>query len=140
MSAAVASSPNLPDNALHKRKRSVFVFLLSFPPFTHLNRSGSPDEDLPPSSRRRSYSPLSKAPIELPKVTDVDPVRRAERERQLAARAIAKELEDADKPARDPHADARAEFAKLVGSRSGGVYMPPARLRALQAAAASDKS
>ncbi|KAJ7190234.1 MIF4G-domain-containing protein [Mycena pura] len=123
MSAAVASSPNLPDNALHKRKRS-----------------GSPDEDLPPSSRRRSYSPLSKAPIELPKVTDVDPVRRAERERQLAARAIAKELEDADKPARDPHADARAEFAKLVGSRSGGVYMPPARLRAMQAAAASDKS
>jgi pre-mRNA-splicing factor CWC22 len=36
--------------------------------------------------------------------------------------------------------DAQAEFAKLIGSRSGGVYIPPARLRALQQAAASDKS
>ncbi|KZO95112.1 MIF4G-domain-containing protein [Calocera viscosa TUFC12733] len=36
--------------------------------------------------------------------------------------------------------DAQAEFQKLIGSRSGGVYMPPARLRALQAAAAQDKS
>ena len=34
--------------------------------------------------------------------------------------------------------DAQAEFAKLVGSRSRGVYMPPACLRALQQAAASD--
>ena len=33
-----------------------------------------------------------------------------------------------------------AKFAKLIGSRSGGVYMPPARLCALQAAASSDKS
>ena len=33
-----------------------------------------------------------------------------------------------------------AKFAKIIGSRSGGVYMPPARLRALQAAASSDKS
>ncbi|KAJ7067785.1 armadillo-type protein [Mycena amicta] len=99
MSVAVMSSPELPDSALHKRKRS-----------------GSPDDELPPASRRRSNSPRL-----LPKVTDVDPIRRAERERQLAV-------------------DAKAEFAKLVGSRSGGVYMPPARLRALQAAAASDKS
>lgn len=35
---------------------------------------------------------------------------------------------------------AQAEFAKLVGSRSGGVYMPPARLRALQEAASGDKA
>ncbi|KAF8432462.1 MIF4G-domain-containing protein [Boletus edulis BED1] len=37
-------------------------------------------------------------------------------------------------------AEKQAEFAKLSGSRSGGVYIPPARLRALQAAASSDKS
>ncbi|KAJ7149061.1 MIF4G-domain-containing protein, partial [Mycena crocata] len=49
------------------------------------------------------------------------------------------ELEKTDKP-KDSQADAQAEFAKLVGSRSGGVYMPPARLRALQAAASSDKT
>ncbi|KAJ6514583.1 MIF4G-domain-containing protein [Mycena vulgaris] len=119
MSTAVMSSPNLPDGVLHKRKRS-----------------GSPDEELPPSSRRRSHSPPSKVHV---KVIDVDPVRRVERERQLAARVAAMELEKSDKP-KDPQADAQAEFAKLVGSRSGGVYMPPARLRALQAAASSDKS
>jgi pre-mRNA-splicing factor CWC22 len=36
--------------------------------------------------------------------------------------------------------DTMAEFVKLTSSRSGGVYMPPARLRALQAAAAHDRS
>lgn len=34
---------------------------------------------------------------------------------------------------------AKAEFAKLLGSRSGGAYIPPARLRAMQAEAAKDK-
>ncbi|KZT24038.1 MIF4G-domain-containing protein [Neolentinus lepideus HHB14362 ss-1] len=37
--------------------------------------------------------------------------------------------------------DAQAEFNKLLGgSRAGGAYIPPARLRAMQAAAATDKS
>lgn len=36
--------------------------------------------------------------------------------------------------------DAQAEFAKLLSSKSGGVYVPPARLRALQAAASEDKA
>ena len=35
---------------------------------------------------------------------------------------------------------AKAEFAKLLGSRSGGAYIPPAKLRAMQAEAAKDKS
>ena len=34
----------------------------------------------------------------------------------------------------------RAEFAKLLNTRSGGVYIPPARLRAMQEAAAADKT
>ena len=52
------------------------------------------------------------------------------------------ELEKIEKPKdeKEKEFDAKAEFAKLVGSRSGGVYMPPARLRALQAAASNDKS
>ncbi|KAG6853646.1 pre-mRNA-splicing factor cwc22 [Blastosporella zonata] len=122
------SSPIPVDGAQHKRKRS---------------RSPSPKNDgAPPTSRRRSYSPPSKEIVERPKVIDVDPQRRAERERQLAARVAAMELEKTDKPKDDKNKvyDAQAEFAKLLGSRSGGVYMPPARLRALQAAAASDKS
>lgn len=80
----------------------------------------------------------------MPKVNDVDPVRRALRERELAARMAAVELEKAAKPKEQGSAqdlaEKQAEFAKLIGSRSGGVYIPPARLRGLQAAAASDKS
>jgi pre-mRNA-splicing factor CWC22 len=98
---------------------------------------------VPPASRRRSDSPPRGPLLDLPRVDDVDPIRRAERERQLAARVAAMELEKSEKPKekeKEKEFDSQAEFAKLVGSRSGGVYMPPARLRALQAAAATDKS
>ncbi|KAH9934950.1 armadillo-type protein [Fomitopsis serialis] len=44
----------------------------------------------------------------------------------------------ADKKA--PELDAKAELAKLTSTKSGGVYMPPARLRALQEAASKDKA
>ncbi|KAG9318234.1 MIF4G-domain-containing protein [Chiua virens] len=112
-------------------------------------RSRSPSADHsdgpPPTTRRRSSSPRPRVHVDLPKLNDVDPVRRALRERELAARMAAVELEKASKP-KEPEsaqdvAEKQADFAKLVGSRSGGVYLPPARLRALQAAAAaSDKS
>ncbi|KAJ3874194.1 hypothetical protein F5051DRAFT_359097 [Lentinula edodes] len=108
-------------------------------------RSGSTssiDGNLPPSSRRRSTSPrISK--VDFAKVNDADPARRAERERQLAARVAAMELEKSNntkEKAPDQEYDAKAEFAKLLSTRSGGVYMPPARLRALQEAAAGDKT
>jgi pre-mRNA-splicing factor CWC22 len=111
------------------------------PAFSTLLRSLSP-ADGPPSSRRRSTSPRGPR-RDNPRVEDVDPVRRAERERQLAARLAASELEslEKEKPRTNDKDkfDAQAEFAKLIGTRSGGVYMPPARLRALQAAAAQDK-
>lgn len=76
---------------------------------------------------------------------DVDPARRAERERQLAARLAEKELEKLEKgkdsSKKESEFDAAAEFAKLTAnSRSGGVYMPPARLRAMQEAASKDKA
>ena len=81
--------------------------------------------------------------LDIPRVEDVDPVRRAERERQLAARMAAVELEKTEEKkggTKEKEFDAMAEFAKLTSSRSGGVYMPPARLRALQAAAGQDRS
>ena len=100
--------------------------------------------------RRRSLSPRSPPPRRLadgPRVDDVDPARKAERERQLAARMAAVELEkvegkkgEAKEKEKEKGFDAMAEFAKLTSSRSGGVYMPPARLRALQAAASQDRS
>jgi pre-mRNA-splicing factor CWC22 len=98
------------------------------------------DDGAPPVSRRRSHSPPSARLVEPIKVNDVDPVRRAERERQLAARIAAMELEKAENPKESKPFDARAEFAKLTNSKSGGVYMPPARLRALQEAASHDKT
>ncbi|KAH8824655.1 hypothetical protein DL96DRAFT_1501554 [Flagelloscypha sp. PMI_526] len=92
-------------------------------------------------SDRGSPSPPPKR-FEGPRVVDVDPARRAERERQLAAREAAAELEKLEKPKEviSTAADNVAEFAKLVGSRSGGVYLPPGRLREMQAQAANDKS
>ncbi|KAJ3518351.1 hypothetical protein NM688_g9450 [Phlebia brevispora] len=41
---------------------------------------------------------------------------------------------------KEPEFDAKAEWAKLTNTKSGGVYMPPARLRAMQAAASKDKA
>ncbi|KAG8703537.1 pre-mRNA-splicing factor cwc22 [Ceratobasidium sp. 394] len=108
------------------------------------SRSRSPTPKRSPSPprarQRRSPSPkLSAHPRdgEAPRVLDADPARRKERERQLALRLAEIEL-DAAPP--KPAFDAQAEFAKLLSSRSGGVYVPPARLRALQAAASEDKS
>lgn len=109
-------------------------------------RSLSPDAtDAPPHNRRRSVSPPPRARlVEVPRVNDVDPIRRVEREKGLAARVAALELEKLEKKDSDkgkgPEFDAKAEFAKLTNSRSGGVYMPPARLRALQEAAGKDKT
>ncbi|ETW85352.1 hypothetical protein HETIRDRAFT_311406, partial [Heterobasidion irregulare TC 32-1] len=56
---------------------------------------------------------------------------------QLEKAGKEKSVEDKEKA---KEFDAQAEFAKLVGSRSGGVYMPPARLRALREAASSDRT
>ena len=54
------------------------------------------------------------------------------------------ELEKAkpkEQDAAQEQAEKQAEFRKLIAnSRSGGVYVPPARLRAMQAAAGSGKS
>ncbi|KAG8732731.1 pre-mRNA-splicing factor cwc22, partial [Ceratobasidium sp. 423] len=99
-------------------------------------RSSSP----PRARQRRSSSPPLSNHVrgpDGPRVQDVDPSRRRERERQLAMRMA--EIELGTGPQK-PEFDAKAEFAKLLNSRSGGVYVPPARLKALQAAAAEDKS
>ncbi|KAI0713585.1 hypothetical protein C8Q76DRAFT_619793 [Earliella scabrosa] len=127
MATAVTMTPTEPHDGMQKRKRS---------------RSPEHSEQ-PPSSRRRSLSPPPARLIDVPKVADVDPARRAERERQLAARIAEKELEKLEKEKdgkKEPEFDAAAEFAKLTSTRSGGVYIPPARLRAMQEAASKDKA
>jgi pre-mRNA-splicing factor CWC22 len=147
MSAAVATHRPPMDVSSQKRKRYVLVSLciliLAISDKLCRSRSRSPDSG-PPSMRRRSLSPPPlRGTLEAPRVDDVDPARRAERERQLAARMAAVELEKAEGKkggTKEKEFDAVAEFAKLTSSRSGGVYMPPARLRALQEAAAQDRT
>lgn len=85
----------------------------------------------PPRPRKRpSRSP---PPVRHygPAIPDVDPQRRRERERQLLERMVEEEsMAPVEKPIFDP----KAEFEKLMDTRAGGTYVPPARLRALQAA------
>jgi len=85
--------------------------------FSSLSRSHLPlgRDRSPPTQKRRSNSPSIGMHVD-------------------------KETPAGSKP-QDPTFDARAEYVKLTaGTRSGGVYMPPARLRALQAEASKDKT
>lgn len=88
----------------------------------------------PPS---RSPSPRRRRPAPTEKTDGADQDREVDdRERQLMARFRSKENEDTRrKPmtAEEKQAAAKAEYEKLLNMRSGGTYIPPARLRALQA-------
>src|SRR5271154_287879 len=84
--------------------------------------------------RKRSESPARSPPRRprlLPPSTlpDVDPERALERERQLQERLAQQDTEKEEKKPFDP----KEEYERLLNARSGGVYVPPARLRALQA-------
>jgi pre-mRNA-splicing factor CWC22 len=70
---------------------------------------------------------------------DIDPFRRRERERQLAERAIEEQTNE-NALVKKSEYDPAAEFAKLVNTRSGGAYIPPSRLRAMQKDAEKDKT
>ncbi|MCJ1234925.1 pre-mRNA-splicing factor cwc22 [Varicellaria rhodocarpa] len=88
-----------------------------------------------PSPRRRRSPP--RGPVRNgPGLPDVDPHRAVERERQLAERLRQRDQEPTEsKPLTEEQkqAAAKAEYEKLLNLRSGGTYIPPARLRALQA-------
>ncbi|KAL8799021.1 MAG: hypothetical protein Q9182_006200 [Xanthomendoza sp. 2 TL-2023] len=98
----------------------------------------------PPS---RSPSPLRRpSPPRNPEPStrifkDVDPQRAVERERQLAER-LRKQAPEPMKPPteEEKQAAAKTEYERLLNSRSGGTYIPPARLRALQAQITDKKS
>ena len=97
----------------------------------------------PPVSVLPQKRPLSRSPSPVRRVRevgdvalqDVNPNRQDERHRQLAERLRQKEEHAAAKPKteEEKQASARAEYQKLLSMRSGGTYIPPARLRALQA-------
>ena len=108
---------------------------------TNGKRKRSPPSG-PPSPRRRR-SPAHGSFRSGPGFPDVDPQRAMERERQLAERLRQKEEEAVSKKPlteEEKQAAAKAEYEKLLNMRSGGTYIPPARLRALQAQITDKKS
>lgn len=123
----------------------------AYPDYPPINRKRSPPSRSPSPVRRRSppqrslpqRSPPRAQPRSGPALQDVDPLRAVERERQLAERlrqrgndaAAAKPQTEEEK-----QAAAKAEYEKLLNMRSGGIYIPPARLRALQAQITDKKS
>lgn len=123
----------------------------AYPDYPPINRKRSPPSRSPSPIRRHSpprrslpqRSPPRVQTRSGPALQDVDPQRAIERERQLTERlrlrdndaATAKPLTEEEK-----QAAAKAEYEKLLNMRSGGTYIPPARLRALQAQITDKKS
>jgi pre-mRNA-splicing factor CWC22 len=110
-------------------------------PPTLRTRSVDPDtnnDPLPPRdpSRSRSRSPLPLRSGPLPR--DVDRQRALERQRQAEVRRREEVQQDKPLSAAEKQAAAKAEYARLLTMRSGGTYVPPARLRALQAEIGND--
>ncbi|KAI4200283.1 MAG: hypothetical protein LQ350_004031 [Teloschistes chrysophthalmus] len=111
----------------------------TYPTFSNLGRKRSPPSRSPSPVRRRS--PPRNFDRSAQTFKDVDPQRAMERERQLAERLRKQEPEPIKPPTEEEkQAAAKAEYEKLLNSRSGGTYIPPARLRALQAQITDKKS
>uniref|UniRef100_A0A093UR14 Pre-mRNA-splicing factor CWC22 n=1 Tax=Talaromyces marneffei PM1 TaxID=1077442 RepID=A0A093UR14_TALMA len=107
---------------------------VSYSPQPSSVRKRSPPSRSPSPNRRRS--PPGGRPRDTMDLPYVDSDRAKERERHLAERLQQRETRDAPrKPMTDEEkqAAAKAEYDKLLNMRSGGTYIPPARLRALQA-------
>jgi pre-mRNA-splicing factor CWC22 len=133
---------NLKPSSATKRKRSPDS--ASPPPRRHPS---------PPRHRQRSHSPgpaadrssfRSKKQHEStgPQLWDVDRERAVERQRQLEFRQRKEKDEEPSKPvtAEEKQAAAKKEYEALLNKRSGGVYIPPARLRELQSQITDQKS
>jgi pre-mRNA-splicing factor CWC22 len=106
----------------------------SYRPSPSVKRKRSPHSRSPSPRRRRSppRGPALGGRI----LPDVDPQRAMERERQLAKRLKEQEAGGSDTKVlteEQKQAAAKVEYEKLLNMRSGGTYIPPARLRALQA-------
>lgn len=85
-----------------------------------------------PSPRRYHSPPRGRSRTISPDRRDDDRARDRDRQRDLEFRA---RVPSPPKPATEEQkqAAAKAEYEKLLNMRSGGTYIPPARLRALQA-------
>ncbi|OOQ85907.1 Pre-mRNA-splicing factor cwc22 [Penicillium brasilianum] len=105
----------------------------SFSPTAGARKRSPPSRSPSPNRRRSPPGDSHRDDAEVPRM---DEQRAIERERQLAERVRQhEEQEAARKPMteEEKQAAAKAEYEKLLNMRSGGTYIPPARLRALQA-------
>ena len=116
----------------------------SYPTYPLINRKRSPPSRSPSPPRRRS-PPVRSLPLRSPPQTqtssgpglhDAGPKRPAEPVSRFTERPRRRNSDGP--PAKPPteeekQAAAKAEYEKLLYMRSGGTYIPPARLRALQA-------
>ncbi|OAV92002.1 hypothetical protein PTTG_27795 [Puccinia triticina 1-1 BBBD Race 1] len=109
-----------------KRKRSISPTDGNVPPLHRKRRSASPAER-PADEEKRE--PFERIQVDVPRIHDSDPARRREREEQLRIRLAEQELAGIVKPKPDP----KLEMQKMAATRGGGAYIPPARLRAMQA-------
>ncbi|KDE08002.1 hypothetical protein MVLG_01705 [Microbotryum lychnidis-dioicae p1A1 Lamole] len=116
------ASPQEPVDVPAKRKRT--------------DASRSPP---PPSHRRRQRDASPPAldalasTIEMPFIHDRDPVRRRERERQMALDLADAELKRATEHAVVNRVDPVQEMKQMASTKGGGAYIPPHRLRAMLA-------
>ncbi|KAH8700666.1 hypothetical protein BGW36DRAFT_357320 [Talaromyces proteolyticus] len=107
----------------------------SYSPQPSSVRKRSPPSRSPSPHRRRSPPGAGSRDLR-DDVPRLDADRALEREQQLTERLRQQEKKDAPrKPLteEEKQASAKAEYEKLLNMRSGGTYIPPARLRALQA-------
>jgi pre-mRNA-splicing factor CWC22 len=95
-----------------------------------------PDASAPPRKRSLSRSPSPVRRVRDFPLQDVNPNRADERRRQFTDRSIPNGVAatpSKPKTEEEKQAIAKAEYEKLLNVRSGGTYIPPAKLRALQA-------
>ncbi|KAI9619979.1 hypothetical protein H4Q26_013961 [Puccinia striiformis f. sp. tritici PST-130] len=117
-----------------KRKRSISPTNDSDPPVQRKRRSASPEGErrhIPgqDEEKKRVAPSDERLQVDIPRIHDNDPARRREREEQLRIRLAEQELAGIVKPKPDP----KLEMQKMAATRGGGAYIPPARLRAMQA-------
>ncbi|OAX84677.1 pre-mRNA-splicing factor cwc22 [Emergomyces africanus] len=103
----------------------------SYSPLPLGSRKRSPPSRSPSPDRRRS--PPNGTSREGPDLSRGEPDRYMEREQQLAERFRKREAPAKALTEEEKQAAAKAEYEKLLNMRSGGTYIPPAKLRALQA-------
>ncbi|OJD12195.1 pre-mRNA-splicing factor cwc22 [Emergomyces pasteurianus Ep9510] len=103
----------------------------SYSPLPSASRKRSPPSRSPSPDRRRS--PPNGTSRERPDLPHGEADRYMEREQQLAERLRKREAPAKHLTEEEKQAAAKVEYEKLLNMRSGGTYIPPAKLRALQA-------